>query len=499
MNYIEAIKKEDILKTTLTENGDTAFASSGSFNLDFFGLAGGMRHNYRDLNSLFLRSYYEDRLTTLKIMLYLRDILNGMGERNSFRLTFNTLANLDPNLARQLLPLIPKYGRWDDILSGLNTPIEKDVLNLIEVTLDEDLVKHNNNEEISLLSKWLPSINTSNKQTRVNAKKIAKALGYSNEEYRKTLSKLRKGRVLETYLSSKQYTFNYENVPSQAMLKYVEAFVKRDEERFKKYLDDVENKSKKINTKTIATHQIYTSSLIMKVDPLNDVMDQLEQVKKQVNNMVWENLGQTDIQTKAIVVRDGSSSMLWGFDGPLPMEVATSLAVYIAEQLPEPFKNHFITFSERPQLIKIEGETIDEKFGYVQTFDEVANTNISRVYQLLLDVAVKNNVKQENMVEQVIIISDMQFDECVEGEATFHTFKKKFEKAGLIMPELVFWNVAARSIQTPVTINDKGVKLVSGYSQKILEMVVKNNLKDGPLDFMRLVLEKYSEVDDFVI
>ena len=67
------------------------------------------------------------------------------------------------------------------------------------------------------------------------------------------------------------------------------------------------------------------------------------------------------------------------------------------------------------------------------------------------------------------------------------------------MPELVFWNVAARSIQTPVTINDKGVKLVSGYSQKILEMVVKNNLKDGPLDFMRLVLEKYSEVDDFII
>ena len=69
---------------------------------------------------------------TLKIMLYLRDILDGMGERNSFRMTFNLLSNLYPNLARQLLPLISKYGRWDDILAGINTPIEEDVMKLIK-------------------------------------------------------------------------------------------------------------------------------------------------------------------------------------------------------------------------------------------------------------------------------------------------------------------------------------------------------------------------------
>ena len=97
--------------TTTTENGDTAFQTTGSFCLDFYALAGGMRYNYKDLNNLFIRSYYEDKKITLKIMLYLRDILGGMGERNSFRMTFNLLSNLDPNLARQLLPLISKYGR----------------------------------------------------------------------------------------------------------------------------------------------------------------------------------------------------------------------------------------------------------------------------------------------------------------------------------------------------------------------------------------------------
>ena len=171
--------------TTTTENGDTAFQTTGSFCLDFYALAGGMRYNYKDLNNLFIRSYYEDKKITLKIMLYLRDILDGMGERNSFRMTFNLLSNLDPNLARQLLPLISKYGRWDDILAGINTPIEEDVMKLIKKTLKADLKKYDNNKEISLLSKWLPSINTSNKGARKMANKIATKLGYTNEEYRK--------------------------------------------------------------------------------------------------------------------------------------------------------------------------------------------------------------------------------------------------------------------------------------------------------------------------
>ena len=55
MNYIEALKKEEILTTT-TENGDTAFQTTGSFCLDFYALAGGMRYNYKDLNNLFIRS-----------------------------------------------------------------------------------------------------------------------------------------------------------------------------------------------------------------------------------------------------------------------------------------------------------------------------------------------------------------------------------------------------------------------------------------------------------
>lgn len=486
MNYIEALKN-DLIKTT-TENGDIAFTTTGIYTLDLFSLMGGMRYNYSDLSNLFIRSFFEDNIVTIKILLYLRDILNGLGERNSFRLLFNMLANLNPNLAKQLIPLIPKYGRYDDVLAAFNTPIELDVLKFIETELDKDLESLKRQETTSLLAKWLPSINTSNKEARINARKIARYLNISNEEYRKTLSKLRKGMIIENYLRAKDYTFDYEFVPSLAMLKYNNAFYTNDHNRFANYLNNVDAGKAKINTKTASVTDVTLLSSTNNEDN-----------KERFQDIYWKSLPRFEAKTKAIVVRDGSSSMLYSEGSLVPIDVATSLAIYYSEQLPEPFKHHFITFSERPQLIKIPDVTIKEKINYVKRYNEVANTNIGKVYQLLLDVAMKNNVSQEDMVEQVIIISDMEFDECVLGQSSFETFKAKFNELNLAMPEIVFWNVSARNINFPINANEIGAKLVSGSSQKIYELVINNKLKDvTPYKFMLSALERYKEVDNFI-
>ena len=160
-------------------------------------------------------------------------------------------------------------------------------------------------------------------------------------------------------------------------------------------------------------------------------------------------------------------------------------------------KTTMLTFSENPRLIEIPEGTIEEKVRYVESFDECANTDISKVYELLLNVAKSKQVKPEDMVEQVIIISDMEFDYCARGKSTFHTYKEKFAELGLEMPQLVFWNVEARSIHTPVTENEIGVKLVSGSSQKILDRVLENKMNCTPYDYMIEDLERYSEVDSF--
>ncbi|HHU21680.1 MAG TPA: DUF2828 family protein [Acholeplasma sp.] len=239
----------------------------------------------------------------------------------------------------------------------------------------------------------------------------------------------------------------------------------------------------KIATKLGYTNEEYRKSL------LNE---------NRYQDVYWKAIERKEFATKAIVVRDGSSSMLWGGNGSYtPMQIATSLAIFAAEQLPYPFKNHFITFSENPRLIEIPEGTIEQKVRYVESFGECANTDISKVYELLLNVAKSKQVKPKDMVAQVIIISDMEFDYCVRGKSTFETYKEKFAELGLEMPQLVFWNVEARSIHTPVTENELGVKLVSGSSQKILDRVVSNKINCTPYEFMIEDLARYSEVDSF--
>ena len=157
-----------------------------------------------------------------------------------------------------------------------------------------------------------------------------------------------------------------------------------------------------------------------------------------------------------------------------PMEVSVSLAMYIAERNKnEAWKDYFISFSERPKFHKITGNTLAQRARSVQLGD-VANTNIQAVFDLILARATNSNVPQEDMPKILLIISDMEFDSCACGNdgrhfTNFEMIQRKYKQAGYEMPTLVFWNVNSRNTQTPVTINDKGVVLISGCSPVVLK------------------------------
>ena len=92
MSFYEISEK--ILNKAFIENGDKAYISNGSFCLDYFSLVGGMRYNLIDGLNLFMKSYFEDPILTIKILFYTRDIRAGLGERDLFRYAFNALANM---------------------------------------------------------------------------------------------------------------------------------------------------------------------------------------------------------------------------------------------------------------------------------------------------------------------------------------------------------------------------------------------------------------------
>lgn len=484
MSFFEI--SEQILNNAFTENGDKAYKSTGSACLDYFAIVGGMRFNIKDALNLFMKAYYEDPIIAIKLLFYVRDIRTGLGERNLFRLSFNALANMYPNIAKQLIEYIPKYGRFDDLLVAIDTPIKKDIFEYFNKILKEDIENKKENKHISLLAKWLPSINTSSLETRDLANKVAVGLGMKKADYRKMLSFLREGLILENNLREKDYSFDYDAVSGGAMMKYRSAFIKNDEERYFKYLDELKQGKSKINTNTIYPYEV-----------LRKLRSQWSDKDVKALDAVWNNFDRSKIDSKTIVVRDGSGSMC----DNLPVcaiDVATSLALLFAEQLQGPFKNKFITFSSEPKLVEVKGKTIFDKLKYMLTFSDWTDTNIQKVYQLIIDVYKHNNFKPEDALDRIVIISDMEFN-CLEDndQSTFEFIKNEFKKINKKMPELVFWNVRARDVHFPTT-NENGVKLVSGSSAKTITMVT-NNETVNPYDFMLSCLKNYNFVDELSI
>lgn len=494
LNYL---KNEANLTTT--ENGATTYMSTGSDCLDLFATAGALRHaSEEEIISRFIRAYMENPDLAMKLLFFARDIRGGLGERRFFRIAFNWLSENNPDSVRKNIEYVAEYGRYDDLLSLLDTPCEKDMLSYIKEKFEADMTALEKGENISLLAKWLPSINASNKETVRAAKRIAGFFLISDSEYRKSLSSLRKKiHIIENNLREKDYTFDYEKQPSRAMFKYKKAFMRNDYERYNEFLNSVSEGNAKLNSENISPYELidpYLGIFYSKNHRYSFVKNISEKEKK-VLNATWNSLPDFGGSENAIAVVDTSGSM-YGRANPKPASVALSLGMYFAERNKGAFANHFITFSEKPQLIEIKGKTFFEKLSYITTFSEVANTNIEAVFELILKTAVKNHLPQEQLPVKLVIISDMEFDYCAENASrtNFINARRKFEAWGYRLPNVIFWNVASRNRQQPVELNEQGVALVSGATPQIFSMVAGDDLSPYKIMTDTLLSERYAKI-----
>ena len=472
---------------TYTENGAVTHATTYSDCLDLFATIGALRsRSDQEILGRFVRAFNEDPDLAMKTLFFARDVRGGLGERKVFRVCLQWLAHNAPVSAKKNIPFVAEFGRWDDLLILLGTPCEKDAMLLIKKQLIADLESMDMGDNVSLLAKWLPSVNASNAQTVAYAKRIARFLGMTDAAYRKTLVKLREHiRIIENSLRMKDYSFDYSKQPSKAMFKYRKAFYRNDSERYEAFLSQVSRGEAQLHTGTLAPYEI--------IKPF--FYDHVGDQEASAIDATWRAQEDFSGDENALVVIDGSGSM-YGYGEPMPATVALSLGIYFAERNTGAFHNHFITFSERPQLVQIKGETIREKVRYCHSFNEVANTNIQKVFELILRTAVKNKVPQVEMPSTLYIISDMEFDWCTRGAdlTNFEYAKKIFAEAGYELPRVVFWNVQSRNQQQPVTQNEQGVALVSGCTPRIFRMLKSGLL--SPLGYMLDILgaERYQKI-----
>ncbi len=497
---LQYLKQES--NRTLTENGAVTLRTTQSDCLDLFATIGALRReSEQEIVTRFMRAFAENKDIAVKALFFARDIRGGLGERKVFRVILNWLACNSPETVRKNLIYIAEFGRFDDLLVLFGTPVEDDMLAYIRKQLKKDMIALEKGDDISLLAKWLPSVNASNKNTVHMAKKIARSMGLDDATYRKILVCLRKKiQIIENKLREKDYTFDYEKQPSKAMFKYRQAFVRNDGERYSSFLDKVSKGEAKLNAETLAPYELvepYLTTALWLSGSRSFMRDITEEEKKTLN-ATWGALPDFSTGENALAVVDTSGSM-YAASQPTPASVALSLGIYFAEHNTGIFKNHFIEFSSEPQLIEIKGDNFVERLQYITTFSRVDSTNIEAVFDLLLETAVKNHLSQSELPSKLVIISDMEFNSCVSNadKTNFNNAKHKFENAGYKLPEVVFWNVASRNRQQPVTKNEQGVALVSGCTPRLFSMVMDGSLNAmTPYEYMLDILgsERYEKI-----
>ncbi len=479
---LEVLKKESNI--TYTENGAVTNRTSGNNCLDFFAAVGALRHaGDNEICIRFLRAFAEDRDLAMKTLFFARDVRGGLGERRVFRTLIRWLAENERASLVRNLPYIAEYGRWDDVLVLLGTPCSSDAMKLLKKQFDADMAAADN-REVSLLGKWLPSVNASNEKTVYTAKKIARYFGLTDREYRLALTKLRgRIRIIENNLRERDYSFDYSKQPSKAMFKYRQAFYRNDCDRYSAFLKSVRSGVVNLHTGTLLPYELVERAY-SRSDAERESLD-----------VTWNSLEDFTTGENALVVADGSGSMYF-CENPRPAAVAQSLAIYFAERNKGIFHNHFITFSHTPRLVEIKGKDFVDRVRCCASYNEVANTDIEAVFDLVLSAAVKNNIPQSELPSKLYIISDMEFDFCADNASltNFDNAKRRFEAAGYALPQLVFWNVCSRNRQQPVTVNDRGVALVSGCSPRIFSMAMEGEL--DPYGYMLSVLgsERYAPI-----
>lgn len=462
---------------TRTENGALQLRSSGNYCLDLFHEIGSARNmsmaTPTRLEDLFLNAYAEDPAKAVAILYWVRAIREGAGERNVFHVLHKLLYGLSPNIVEANLHLLGELGYYKDYIRVMNDipELEQAVVRLFA----EGVCAGNH-----YACKWLP------RKSKLYAQ-VRKRSGMDNKTFRKFVAS-HAATVEQQLCAGKLSEVDYSKIPSLAFNRYKRLFSRKDKERLVETI-----KKEGVNVDVLFPHQVFDS-----LDWGWGRCASISDTDKDIINAQWKSLpnylgeGNKGILT----VLDTSGSMFGGFyakGAVIPAHVAFSLALYCAERVGAPFKNQVIEFSSRPKWIDLSAyETTADKMYALRRHNEIDTTNISAVFELILNTAVKHNLQADELPECILIMSDMQFDEGANYNVTLmDELKAQYKYHGYKFPQIVYWNLNATN--TGVADNEN-CALISGFSPMILKSVLSSKIEDArkaldPVNIMNNAIE----------
>lgn len=446
-------------KEARTTNGMKARASTANSIVDLFYKIGASRG--KDITKDFVAAFAENKELALRVAQWARDVREGAGERQIFRDILKYLEKTDTEAASLVMNKVPELGRWDDLLVFTDSNLKAQAFGLIKGAL---------NEGNGLCAKWMP-------RQGATAAELRKFMEMTPKTYRKTLVGLT--NVVETKMCAREWdAIDFSKLPSLASARYRTAFYKNSE-KFKEYVAKLAagDKSVKVNAGAVYPYDVLKSVIMQGWGAKTLTKTDRDFIVAQ-----WEALPNYvgDANILPMVDVSGSMSCPAGGYGSKSsvrcIDVAVSLGLYLADKNKGAFKDVFCTFSSKPELLNLKGNVI-QKAEQMEKSSWEMGTNVIAAFKKVLDVAKKGKVSDAEMPRALLILSDMQFDQCASfDDSALQSIKRNFTDAGYTVPAVIFWNINSHD-NAPVKFDQRGVALVSGFSPTIVKSVLAADLK----------------------
>lgn len=473
---------EDIINSTKDEEYNSGIQKK---EIDYYKALVTMAESNKDFNKediirIFNKCYNEDNLKAIKYLFYIRDKEEGLGKRNFFKIICKYLGENNNKILRNNINNIPVYGRWDDLYSLFNTPLEEDVIVLIREQLKED----KKTDYPSTLGKWLKSENTSSKESKALAKRTRELLNMSPREYRLMLSSLReKLNIVERQMSNRDWqNIKYGNIPSAAMKKYSKAFYNRDRERFNEYLKISSINKKALKDKEERERELHPNDIVK--DILKDSKENsTENLIKAWNNL--EDYLEEGGDILPLIALKYNNINEIKVEDPYYINALSSCS-YIIKNNKGAFKDYIITTTAPLNLKHIKTTDLKERLLEISKLSLCNTINVENILDVVLFAAIKHNLSKEDMPKRILCIvnkktsisivnsEELRTKSLLINDIEYESIKRKWSSSNYQVPEIIIWYLDEEKQLNSLINSGETIKFVFGYSPNIFKDILKN-------------------------
>ncbi|KAM1296582.1 hypothetical protein ACFX2I_023403 [Malus domestica] len=194
---------------------------------------------------------------------------------------------------------------------------------------------------------------------------------------------------------------------------------------------------------------------------------------------------------KCLAVCDAPKNMIMN-----AARVSLALGILTSELNQEPaWKGKVMFYSQKPELHLIQGDDLESKCAFMRGMEHCQEwmIDLRKVFDVILEAAVKENLKPEQMVKNVLVVTHYKHFTGLWKRGYYEEIVGKYKEKGYggVVPHLVFWNIINPEDNQPgnhIASGLEGVTLVTDFTDRMLKLLLDNDAQMGPEHVMEAAL-----------